>query len=582
MRPGAFLLLGVFVAGPLFPLWAAAPEPFPFADAGPAVTPGFVHWNGMTGRRLFVEMMGSGGAFLDYDRDGDLDLFLVQGSELEKGKVPLFPPPAQPGGRLFRNDLIESGRLGFTDVTAASGIGTRLYGMGATVGDIDNDGLPDLFLTGYGENELWRNLGDGRFADHTAPSGLRWSGLRQPWTLPAVFFDADNDGDEDLYVGEYVEYSVEEDKVCYSAGGAADYCGPIAYRSAKDRLYRNRGDGTFEDVTASAKIAAQGNAALGAISLDADGDGRLDLYVANDGEPNFLWRSRGDGTYENIALLAGCAVNAAGLAEASMGVDAGDVDGDGDEDLFITHLSQETNTFYRNQGDGFFEDHTAASGLGPPSFAQTSFGTSFIDFDLDGELDLVTVSGTIRTLEDQVLAKEIHPLQQRPQLFRNLGGGRFAEVPPASSPLLSEKFVGRGLAAGDVDNDGDLDLALFANAGRLRLWLGQASKAGPAANWVGFELASPAGGRIQALHSRITLFFADGKKATQRVKRDGSYLSSHDPRRIFGLGAGRRIAKVQVAWWLGGVEEFPAPEPGRYHRLEPGQGRAVTATDSRP
>ena len=569
LLPAAFAFAGLVAVLPR-PGAAAEPEPpFPFADGTQAAGLDFVHFSGMTGKRYFIEMMGSGGAFFDYDRDGDLDLFAVQGTLLDPAPSAslVFPPPAAPGSRLFRNQLREKGELRFEDVTAASGISTHLYGMGAAVGDFDSDGFEDLFVSGYGQAELWRNRGDGRFENVTAPSGLENRGGRRPWSMPAVFFDADGDGDEDLYVGEYVEYSVADDKPCFSAGGAADYCGPIAYKYAQDHLYRNRGDGRFEEI--SAVLGAEARPALGAVSLDVDGDGRLELYVANDGVANFLWRRRGDGTFENLADLSGCAVNAAGLGEASMGVDAADADGDGDEDLFMTHLSQETNTFYRNQGELFFDDDTAPSGLGPPSFPMTSFGTRFLDFDLDGDLDLVTVSGTIRTIEAQVLAKEPHPLRQRAQLFRNGGDGHFSEIAPTSSPLLERTFVGRGLAVGDVDNDGDADLAIFSNAGPLQLWLGQAATA---TNFVGFEVVGKNGG--PAVGARIGLVLAGGKKVWQRVRRDGSYLSSHDPRLLFGLAATAKPVEVLVAWPGGGLEAFPAPAPGQYHRLVPGQGSA--------
>jgi len=547
---------------------AAAKIPAPFVDATASSGLDFVHWNGMTGRRTFLEMMGSGGALFDMDGDGDLDLFAAQGSALDPQAKSIFPPPAEPGGRLFRNLLSETGHLHFEDVTAKSGIASKIYGMGAAIGDVDGDGLPDLYLTGFGEPELWRNLGQGRFAEVAAKSGLGTkAGAKTPWSVPALFFDADADGDDDLYVGEYVEYSPADDKPCFLAGGAADYCGPIAYKSAKDHLYRNRGDGTFEDISTSSKIGTEAGAALGAIAFDADGDGKLDLYVANDGQPNFLWRNLGGGQFENIALLAGCAVNASGLAEASMGVDAADVDGDGDDDLLMTHLSQETNTFYRNQGEGFFEDETAQTGLGPASFPFTSFGVRWLDFDLDGDLDVITVSGTIRTIEAQLLAKEPHPLRQRPQLFRN-DGGHFTEVLPAELSLLAKEFVGRGLVAGDVDNDGDLDLVLFANAGPLVLWLGQAAQE---KNWIGFEVVGQAGRPAPA--ARVALVFADGQRAWQRVRRDGSYLSSHDPRLLFGLGGGQRIAKIEVTFGAGRVETWSALEPGRYHLLLEGQGK---------
>ncbi|HEX6201740.1 MAG TPA: CRTAC1 family protein [Thermoanaerobaculia bacterium] len=554
---------------------AEAPPRTVFVDRAAAAGLDFRHFNGMTGERRFAEMMGSGVALFDYDGDGDLDVYAVQGGWLapagERG-TPVVPPPAGPlVDRLFRNDSATvdgERRLRFVDVTAESGLAAGGYGMGVAVGDHDGDGDPDLYVTNLGANQLWRNDGDGTFTDVTAASGAD----DPRWTVSAAFVDFDRDGRLDLFLVNYVDFSLATAKPCRTITGALDYCGPLSHRPVGDRLLRNLGGGRFADVTAAAGIAAAPPAAgLGVVAGDFDGDGWPDLFVANDGMPNHLWRNRGDGRFEETALLAGVSVNQAGQAEAGMGAVAGDADGDGDEDVLLTHLALETNTLYRNRGGGDFEDATLASGLGPPSWPLTGFGNAWIDFDGDGWLDLAAVYGGVRVIPEQLTAGDPFPLRMPKQLYRNLGGGRFALVPAEEA---GETFglleVGRGLAAGDVDDDGDTDLVVSNNSGPLRLLVNQV---GQDAGWLGLRLVGGAGS--DAIGAVAALTLPDGRRLVRRVRSDGGYASAHDPRLLFGLGAAGDPLAVEVTWPDGRRERFGPLATRRYHTLRPGEGRAV-------
>jgi enediyne biosynthesis protein E4 len=390
-----------------------------FVESAAAVGLDFRHENGRTGRFRYSEMMGAGVALLDFDGDGDLDVYLVQGGPLED---PVEGP--RPGDRLYRNELVETGRLSFVDVTEEAGIAATGYGMGALAADFDGDGWPDLYVTNLGADQLWRNRGDGTFEDATAAAGLD----NPVWSVSAAALDFDRDGHLDLYVGNYLEYSVAGDKECTDELGARNYCGPLSFPPLPDRLWRNRGDGTFEDVSARAGITAAFGGALGVVADDFDGDGWPDLYVANDGTPNQLWINRGDGTFEDRALYAGCAVNGEGQAEAGMGVAVADVDFDHDLDFIVGHLDRETNTLYLNDGHGIFTDRSAISGLGAGSLDRTTFGLGWLDAELDGDLDLFVVNGAVKILKDLALAGDPWPLHQKDQLFLHEGDGRWNEV----------------------------------------------------------------------------------------------------------------------------------------------------------
>ncbi len=496
-----------------------------FVDRAAELNLDFVHFNGMTGDFLYPEMMGAGGAVLDYDGDGDLDLYLVQGARLGSGD-PLFPPrhPETLSDRLYRSDFGPSGSgelsWRFVDRTEHMGARSEGYGMGVAVGDYDGDAWPDLYVTNLGPNTLLRNRGDGTFTDVTRASGSGDSG----WGVPAVFVDYDRDGRLDLFVGNYLEYSVAGDRACFGTTGARDYCGPNAYPGASDRLYRNLGDGRFADVSRDAGVARPGRT-LGAIADDLDGDGWPELYVGNDGEPNYLWLNRG-GRFEEGAVAAGVAVDGEGRPQASMGIDAADFDNDGDDDLLLTHLSGESNTLYRNEGGGRFVDVSRTAGLAAPSLAATGFGVAWLDYDGDGWLDALSVNGAVRRLEAQSRVSDPYPLKQRKQLMRNRGDGRLEEVTDRAGEAFTRLTVGRGAAVGDLDNDGDPDLLVVNNNGPAELLI---NRAAATSEWVG--LVPPGAG------FRARLSGAEGH-CSGRGRTDGSYASARDPRIVLRLAGG--------------------------------------------
>lgn len=574
------LLLGV--------VCAAAPASGPTAESAQPARPSpvfidvakdagidFIYFNGMTGEFYFPESMGAGVALLDYDNDGDLDVYLCQGHLLGKGKTlkdALFPPRAGEamGGRLYRNDLTVDGNgnpiLRFSDVTATSGIEANGYGMGVAAGDIDNDGYVDLYLTNFGHNQLWHNDGDGSFTEITRTAGVD----DERWSVSAAFLDYDRDGWLDLYVGNYVNFTLGNHKKCYAPSSARDYCSPLAYQGLPDRLFHNRGDGTFEDVSARSRVGTETRNGLGAVVADLNGDGWPDIYVADDGQPNQLWMSQQDGTFRNDAVLAGVAVDMNGNAQASMGVDAADFDGDGDEDLFLTHLLGETNTIYVNDGQGWFEDRSLVTGLAAPSKGLTAFGTAWIDYDNDGLLDLFTANGEVKSIAARIAAGSKFPLEQPNQLFRNLGNGHFADVSTSAGEVLQRLAVSRGAAVGDIDNDGDCDILMLNNNGPARLLL---NRIGRRNHWLGLDLHAPSG--RPALGARVEVLRGPAKPLWRRARADGSYASANDPRVLIGLGAGHGLQTVRVHWPLGKVEEWSDLAVNRYHMLNEGAGRAV-------
>lgn len=493
-----------------------------FEEVAKAAGLDFVHDPGLSGDFLMPEIMGSGVALLDYDGDGDLDVYLVQS--------------AGPN-RLFRNEQVPSGALRFSDQTGATNLGDTGYGMGVAVGDSDGDGDPDLFVSNVGANRLYRNDG-GTFVDVTTPDVAD-----DRWSTSATFFDYDGDGDLDLFFANYVDFTPRNNKDCFDPAGARDYCAPTVYRPVPDRLLRND-RGAFTDVSSEAGFGAAFGNGLGVTAADFDNDGRQDLYVANDGVANQLWMNQGDGTFENTALMAGAAYNADGLPEAGMGVSAADFDGDGDEDLFMTHLAQETNTLYLNNGRGEFRDETNRFGLGSASTRFTGFGMRFFDYDADGMLDLFVANGGVTIVESQ--RGEAYPFRQTNQLFRFVSG-RFAEVTAQAGPAFQESLVSRGAAFGDLDLDGDVDIVVNNNNGPASLLLNQSTVRG-----FHVRLAGASTG------ARAALVRGGATTAWRRIHRDGSYLSSSEPAADFGpLQEGDQLG---VVWPDGSREIFP-PAP---------------------
>jgi len=560
-------------------LGACGPDPAPlpddaapiFIDAARAADLDFVYFNGMSGEHYFNEIMGGGAALFDFDNDGDLDLYLAQGGmpgpDLSPGDVLFPPPPGTPlTDRLYRNDL-EPGAAGaglrFTDVTGASRIEAAGYGMGVATGDFDNDGWTDLYVTNFGSNQLLRNRGDGTFDDVTATSGAD----DPRWSVAATFFDFDRDGWLDLYVGNYVDYSLEGHTPCPLPSGVLTYCAPGAYRPAADSLFRNRGDGTFEDVSTPSGIGTEPGSGLGAVAADFNGDRWIDLYVANDLMWNRLWINRGDGTFADNALLAGVAVNSEGQPEAGMGVDAGDFDGDGDPDIVLSHLEQETNTLYVNGGAGLFRDQSASSQVGPPSLPFTAFGIGWIDYDNDSWLDLLVVNGAVIGIDAQIREGDPYPLRQTDQLFHNLGDGSFADVTAKAGVVFESSEVSRAAAFGDVDNDGDLDVVVVNSNAPTRLLLNQVGQNRP---WLGLRLVAR---NRDALGAQVLIHRQGATPIWRHVHTDGSYASARDSRVLAGLGNGANaVSHVEVRWPDGTAERWTEVSSGEYQTLVQGEG----------
>ena len=462
----------------------------------------FRHSNGFTDRFPLPEIAGSGVTLFDYDNDGDLDVYFIQSGDLpapgaksadeSQVRQPLL-------NRLFRNLLVESETLQFEDVTSASGLGDSGYGMGVAVGDIDNDGDLDVYVTNVGSNAMFRNQGDGTFSNITRESGSD----DQRWNVSASFLDYDGDQRLDLFVTGYVDFT-SSSRDCFHSSGAQDYCSPLAYRPIADRLFKNMGQGRFTGVTIESGINTSFGAGLGVTARDFSSDGWTDIFVANDGTPNQLWMNQGNGSFKDQGLFSGTAYNSMGEAEAGMGVAAADFDQDGDEDLFLTHLIQESNTLYVNDGSANFLDATAESGLAALSLPFTSFGTQWMDFNNSGRLDLFVANGAVKIVEK--LVGEPFPYQQPNQLIEHREEGFLVLGKETGVGKLSE--VTRGAAFGDIDNDGDVDIVLSNNSGPARLLLNQSASSG---NWLRVSLRAK--GNVFGIGARVGVVTEDGREA---------------------------------------------------------------------
>lgn len=515
-----------------------------FREAAAETNLNFHHFTGATGQFYLPEIMGAGGALFDYDNDGDLDIFLVQGAFLEENKRlsdAAFPPPPnwQPGHRLFRNELVPLKKLRFTDVTAQAGVGGTSYGMGTAVGDYDNDGDQDLYVTNFGANILYRNNGNGTFTEATREAGVEHA----RWSTSAAFVDYDGDADLDLFVANYVDFTVKSNKKCFTPTGEPDYCAPAAYRSLPSKLFRNEGGGKFSDATLSAGIGSAFGPALGIVAVDVNGDGLADFYVANDGAANLLWLNKGDGTFTENGLMAGAAYGADGVARAGMGVAAGDIDNDADEDLLITNLTKEGSTLFLNDNRGLFEDVSRAYNLNQLSFLSTGFGVGWFDYDNDGYLDLFAANGAVTLLP--ALRGKSYPFHQKNQLFHNEGERKaFRETTAEAGPALQLSEVSRGAAFGDVDNDGDVDVLVTNNNGPVRLLLNENQTN---YHWLTIRLEAVQGNRY-GIGARIEVLRKNMPPLWRTVRTNGSYLSASDVRTHFGLGPRAPLDSVIVHW----------------------------------
>ena len=499
-----------------------------------------------TGNLFLADTMGGGVGLIDFDEDGRLDVYFVDGCRL-----PIAPGEDPRPNRLFRN----KGDGTFEDVTGRAGVGGHGYGMGCAVGDYDNDGHDDLFVTGLDRTVLYRNKGDGTFEDATARAGVG-SGR---WTTAAGFGDLDGDGDLDLVAVAYVEVDPRNVQECLDPTGRPYHCTPGQFKPQADHLFRNNGDGTFTDVAQGANFDGDGGLGLGLAIADLDDDGKLDIFVANDTAPNFLFLNRGGLKFEEVGVTAGAAYDANGRATASMGVVADDLDGDNRIDLLHVNFLNEPNTLLHNLGGGQFDDTTITAGLDATGRTTTGFGAVAFDAENDGRLDVFIANGHV---DDRPWVH--HPMAQRPNLYRSKAPGRFELAPPAIGPYFARDVVGRGAAAGDLDNDGRVDLVVVhrdAPAAVLR----NVTEGG---HWVGLRLVGEKSGKTP-VGARVTCR-AGGRTSTRWLTAGTSYLSANDPRLFFGLGAAGTIERLEVRWPSGLVQGWTDVAADRLLELREG------------
>jgi hypothetical protein len=558
---GAVLLAALLGVG------AADPVPFSFLDAGRAAgITAVTTFGGRDTNRYLLETTGTGVAIFDFDADGLQDLFFVNGTTLEG-----FPEGREPRPHLYRN----LGGARFEDVTEAAGLHDQFgWGQGACAGDYDNDGFEDLFVTYYGPNRLYRNV-RGRFQDVTEPAGLRQTTTR--WNTGCAFLDFDRDGRLDLFVANYIDLDLATaptpDSGLCRYKGVPVACGPPGLKGGTNALYRNRGDGTFQDVSEASGITrAQGTYALGVATLDFDDDGWVDLYVANDSNPSALYRNRGDGTFEDIGIRAGCAFSQDGKPQAGMGVGIGDFDRNGTMDIVKTNFAGDTSTLYANSGDGFCEDRTFDAGLGQNT-RWLGWGAGFVDLDNDGWLDIFLTNGHVYPEVRQINTEAGY--EQRKVVYRNVGG-QFEDVTERLGPPVTTARAGRGTAFGDLDNNGTVDVTINNVHDAPDVFLTRA----PAAHgWLVVRLVGTTSNR-SAIGARVRVL-AGGVPQVQEVRGGGSYLSQNDLRVHFGLGAASAVDRIEVRWPNGRVERWTDVRPNQVLTLTEGGGTTGTVGESR-
>jgi len=529
-----------------------------FADATERSGLRFVHLHGGTGRKYLIETMGAGVCVIDFDGDGLLDLYEVQSAPL-----PEAPPDPSLHSVLYRNN----GDGTFSDLTARAGVANAgRYGMGCAVADFNNDSDSDLYVTNFGPNALYRNNGDGTFSEVG-----RAAGVDDPrWGTSAAFVDYDGDGSLDLFVANYLDFTLAKHKRCGDvARKLVSYCHPDAYDGVANVLYHNNGDGTFSDLTKKAGLWSKEGKGLGVVWTDIDADGDPDLYIANDSVRNFLFRNNGNGTFSDATLLAGVGYSEEGRPEAGMGVDAGDVDGDGRMDLFVTNLSNEVNELYRNNGNGTFTIATDSAGLGEPSLLFVGFGTTFLEADNDGDQDLYVTNGHV--MDDIESYSDAITYRERDFIFENLGDGRFAERGKTAGPFFLERAVGRGVAVLDFDRDGRMDLALSRNGGLAALLHNETARE---RHWISLRLRGTRSNH-DAIGAWVTLV-APGRTQVAELRGGSSYLSASEATVHFGLGGEAGPVLLKVRWPSRLVETFHVPRTDRFVALVEGTGLVVT------
>jgi enediyne biosynthesis protein E4 len=532
----AVLSLTFAACSPKPPASEASSVPW-FRDVADEAGIRFTHVTGATGQFFMPEIMGSGCALLDYDADGDLDVFLLQGAPLDRQE-------RGSGSRLYRNEVIPSGKLQFTDVSGKTGLDFAGYGMGAATGDIDNDGRIDVIVTGYGGNALFQNQGGGRFKNVTAHSPeIVLSGR---WSSGAAFFDFDRDGRQDLAILNYLDYSVGKNKTCHAPSGEVTYCTPKAYPATSAHLFHNEG-GRFVDVTKRSGIDRALGRGLGIAAFDANKDGWPDLFVANDAGANHLWINERNGTFRERALEMGVAYGDEGLAKAGMGVAVDDYDNDGDEDLLVLNLMREGATLFENSGNGGFTDVSSKTGIHALTFPYTGFGAGWFDFDGDGRLDVFIANGAVTLREEQ--RGDPYPFRERNLLIRSAAGKQvFEDVTTRAGKPFDRLEVTRGAAFGDIDNDGDIDILITNNNGPSRVLRNDL----PGRNWLIVQIDAAGLG----VGARVAVKVEGLPELWRRVHTDGSYLAASDTRVHFGLAGSPRIERITVHWPDGSTSSY--------------------------
>ena len=559
-----------------------------FEDVSKQVGIDFWQFSGATGEMLLPEMVGSGAALVDYDNDGDLDVYLVQGYPTAPQGKPLVPVPPgwKPGNRLFRNNLKETGQLTFTDVTESAGVGYADKGMGVAAGDYDNDGYVDLYVTNYGHNILYHNNGNGTFTDVTASAGVASSG----WPTSAAFIDYDRDGLLDIAVVRYVDFYR---RPCYMFDGKLDYCGPSPFKGTATELYHNLGNGRFKNVTDEVGLNAKVGPGLGILTGDFGPDGYPGFMVANDGAANHLWINEprvnkqgspqskpNERVFKEVGLTHGLAYASDGRPRAGMGIASGDIVGDGGESIIVTNLPTEAFTLFQRQTNGDFVDATEQSGLSYISLPYTGFGVGLFDMANNGLLDMFSSNGGVRAMAGDLKSNpkgDPFPYREKKLLLKNMGKGKaFEDITASAGPVFQIPEVSRAAVFGDVNNDGGTDILITNNNGPARLLLNTVPNRG---HWLLVHLEGTKTNR-SAYGSVVELVRKDGTSVRRWVRGDGSYLAANDPRVHFGLGKDTEVNRIQVNWLAGECESWKTGGVDTIVNLKEGTGQPCVAVPS--